>query len=108
MTQHLFDQLLRLKQEHEEGEHEEPAAGCAYCPQRGVHRRRVLADVIRGWIHKTPLSKCSEDCDELMRECADWPMAYELAELINAELEYSGRIAGIVPVSEGINGDLAP
>jgi hypothetical protein len=103
MSDFLFNQMRRLEREHEWNEHVQPAAGCPLCPQRGVYRRRVMADVIRDWIHTTPLSQCNAGSDE----CPDWPMAFALADLINAQLEQSGRVVGVIPIQEGLDGDRA-
>jgi hypothetical protein len=40
--------------------------------------RERLATIFRDWIHKQPFSQCSIGADT----CPDWPMAYELADLI--------------------------
>lgn len=45
-------------------------------------RERVVAAVVRDWIHETPLSQCNMSVDE----CPDWPAANELAARIELAL----------------------
>ena len=46
-----------------------------------MSERERLAGIFRDWIHEQPFSRCNASCDT----CPDWPMAYELADLVVRE-----------------------
>lgn len=49
---------------------------------RWQHERSVIAEVLRDWLHETPMSQCDRGSDT----CGTWPLAYEVADKIMAAL----------------------